>query len=383
MPRLTFRKVSSGNGVKTAILNAKQVAKAIGRSLGCVTQWFGYALAVQAKQGQNQNQDQIILNGDHSDNRKLLNSLYEFIDIFVLCPACQNPETTMDVKDKNLFLHCHSCGNTSQVVSNKAAYVLKMADWIIQHIASENKQQPSTATTQVKGRIDAIDEFQKNVGGTDDGSQGVYINIEELTALQKSLEPQAETAPAETVSAEEIDKFFDEITKMCATDCSDIEIYKKFAPFAEKAQMNSSSKLKMIFEALFGGQPQKLLEIIEKRRSLLIRFTMEESSQRDMLSFMSQYICRTHPELMTSAPIIWYKLFDNEIIEEAAIQNWRQKPSSRFEKDKQKAQDLRNAILKDFFTWLAEAQFEQSESSDEEVVPEAKEEDDDLDIDNI
>lgn len=397
MQKLAYRRVSSGNGVKTAILNANEVAKAIGRSLSCLNQWFGYSLAVQAKQGKNQNQDQIILNGNHSDNSTLIDSLYEFIDNFVLCPACQNPETIMEVQNKKLYLHCHSCGNVSPVQPTNHAPVQKMIDWLVLHVNTEKDKQPMAATTQVKGRIDAIDDFKKESEGKEDGSQGVYINVEELQALSNQLEPKVEEPQAPTPKPEELDEFFNKMHELCRTDISNDDLYKEFASFFNKySTINNSTKLSLIIEALFLDAGKEFLNIIQKRNTFLIKFTLDESSQKDFLYLMGRFICKINPQLMSSAPIIFYTLYNNEIFEEPAYQIWLKKPSTRVEKSfKAEAADLKNNILKEFTNWIQTAKYDENDktSSDEENDEQQEEdeaqqekkndEDEDLDIDNI
>lgn len=398
MPRLTYRKVSSGNGVKTTILNAKDVARAIGRSLTCLNQWFGYALAVQSKQGKNQNQDQLILNGNHSEHNILIDSLYEFIDNFVLCPACKNPETMFEVQNKKLFLHCHSCGNVSPVQPTSHGPVQKMIEWLVLHVDSEKNKQPTVATTQVKGRIDAIDDFQKSEQGKEDNGAGVYINVEELTALANQLEPKADESQTPTPQPEEVDAFFNKFQSLAHTDISNDDLYKEFASFFNKyPSINTSTRLSMVIEALFLNQDKEILNIIQNRNTFLIRLTLDESSQKDFLYLMGRFVCQTSPKLLSSAPIIFYTLYDNEIFEEPAYQIWLKKPSQRIEKTfKNEAADLKNNVLKEFTNWIQTAKYDETEepSSDEENVPENdedednaeagnKEEDDDIDIDNI
>lgn len=395
MPRLTSRKVSSGNGVKTAILNAKDVAKAIGRSLTCLNQWFGYALAVQSKQGKNQNVDQLILNGNHSEHNELIDSLYEFIDNFVICPACKNPETTFEVQNKKLFLHCHSCGNVSPVQPTSHAPVQKMIEWLVLHVDSEKNKQPMTATTQVKGRIDAIDDFQKSEQGKEDTGAGVYINVEELTALSNQLEPKAEEPQTPAPPPEEIDAFFNKFQGLAHSDISNNDLYKEFSSFFSKYPMiNTSTQMSMVIEALFLDHDQQMLDIIKTRNTFLIRLTLDESAQKDFLYLMGRYICQINKKLMSSAPIIFYTLFENEIFEEPAYQIWLKKPSQRIEKQfKNEASELKNNILKDFTNWIQTAKYDENEepSSDEENVEENAEEnaeaqhkeEEDIDIDNI
>ena len=380
MQRVTSRTQSSGNGIKTAILNANTVAKAIYRQPGQICQWFGYALAVQAKPGQTP--EQIFLNGQH-DARKLQDSLYEFIDTFVICPACQNPETQMVNKEGRLCLHCKACGASTEPTI-KTNYQQKMYDWLKSHITTETPK-ASGVTTQVKGKIDLIDEFQKSAASSEGTGQGVYINTEELAALLKAIEApkQGGEQLSESDMDAYVDAFFTSFEKDCAGDVSDNELYKRFNTLAEKTKMNAASQINMLFQALFKSD-SNLLQVIEKRRALLIRFLLSEKEQCDFLGLMGKFVCQDAPKLMTSAPVIWHCLFDNEVVEDAALKTWRKK-TSRFEKDKKKAQELRD-ILKPFYHWLDEAPFEEvveeEEVAEEEHKEEAKE-DSDIDIDAI
>ncbi|OHT14960.1 Domain found in IF2B/IF5 family protein [Tritrichomonas foetus] len=384
MPALASRQISSGNGIKTAILNAKPIAKAIGRTPASLTQWYSYSQAIQAKQAQNQGQ--IVLNGDH-DNKKLLASLYEFIDTFVLCPVCQNPETTMDRRGQGLILHCNSCGNTSQVNATKTAYMIKMNDWILSHLTTESRS--GTATTNDRaGKIDLIDAQHEAESKNEGTGQGVFIDVEELEKIRKSLEGEVNQEKPQPVSAEEENAFFEKLTSLCrSADSSDTEIYRELRNYQNRAGMKDSSMILMLFEALFADEPLKILDVIVKHRSLLLLMTMNETNQRDFLSFLCQFICKTHPELMSSAPVIFYTLYDNEIIEDAGVSLWLKKASARFEKDKQKASDLRNVILKDFLKWINEAAYEETEEPEnppeQSHNDENDEKEEDLDIDSI
>ena len=144
----------------------------------------------------------------------------------------------------------------------------------------------------------------------------------------------------------------------------------------------------MEFKAIIDGHVNDLLDVINKRKALLILLTMKEETQRDLLCLTSQYITQTHPELFTSAPIIWYTLYDDEIVEIPALQAWYKKPSSRFEKDKVKAGNLRTVILAPFYEWLEKAEFEEVIEAPKEVIVKEeeeapKDEEEDIDIDNI
>ena len=110
MPKLLAKVEGTGNGIKTVIVNASVVAKALNRPTTCenkidilfkqfplfrlldVTKIFGCELGAQVQM--NAKEDRYIVNGAHNCE-KLQHLLDGFIKQFVLCPNCDNPETKL------------------------------------------------------------------------------------------------------------------------------------------------------------------------------------------------------------------------------------------------------------------------------------------------
>lgn len=42
-------------------------------------------------------------------------AIYKFIDEFVLCKQCSNPETMMEIKKKKTFMQCKACSYKSEI----------------------------------------------------------------------------------------------------------------------------------------------------------------------------------------------------------------------------------------------------------------------------
>lgn len=368
MPRLTPRKMSSGNGVKTSIINSSDIAKAINRTQACLTQWFGYALACQSRISSQSNQ--IVLNGDHSP-KKLQDSLYEFIDYFILCPCCSNPETTMDKKGNQLLLHCHACGKTEAACQGAhPSYVQKTLDWILSHMTTEQKQ-TQNVTTRTRGRLDEIDEFQQQKANeVDDAGTGLAIDVDDLKKAETEID--AKTAKAKLTQDQE-EEYIEKLKKQLAGEESDLEIFEEFSSVAESGGWSSLTRLNIIYECLFNGATKELLDILKDRRGFLIRMLPDDDTQKDFLQFMAKYIEKDHPELLSSAPIIWYTLYDNEIVEDGGMQKFiSSRISKRFE-DPAKGKELRK-LLDKFYKWLesAEIEPEPEEPEDEEPAPAAE-----------
>jgi hypothetical protein len=178
------------------------------------------------------------------------------------------------------------------------------------------------------------------------------LNVEELDAILKSF-----------TGIDKEDVFVARLTTACAGDVPDGAIFPQLKDYWEKAKLPVAGRLLMLIVLLF-TDPRELLNVIVRRRSLLIRALPDDSSQRDFLSIMSKYLCQDHPEYLTSAPIVFYTLFENEICEEVAFKAWEKRPSSRFEEDKAKAQEIRR-LMQGFIKWLDEAELEPQELPNE------------------
>jgi translation initiation factor 5 len=84
------------------------------------------------------------------------NALYDFIDLFILCPACENPETLMRPKGNGLELHCRACGARSKVQPGKNKAAQKMLPWILKNINGKVLQQAQGGSDRP---VDTLDDF--------------------------------------------------------------------------------------------------------------------------------------------------------------------------------------------------------------------------------
>lgn len=100
MPPLQIAHESS----RTVLVNLEQVAKALYRDPFHILKYMGMGLGcTQVKDG-----TRYALNGNF-EGRRLQSFVYDFIDAFVLCRACGNPETRF-VDSDGLRRSCNSCG---------------------------------------------------------------------------------------------------------------------------------------------------------------------------------------------------------------------------------------------------------------------------------
>lgn len=113
MPILLTKIEGKGNGIKTVIPNMSDVSRALSRPPTYPTKFFGCELGAQTTF--DEKNDRYIVNGAH-DATRLRELLDVFIDKFVLCKSCKNPETDLViVKGDNILRNCKACGEHTGV----------------------------------------------------------------------------------------------------------------------------------------------------------------------------------------------------------------------------------------------------------------------------
>jgi translation initiation factor 5 len=116
MPPLTTKIEGKGNGIKTVIPNMSDVARALSRPPTYTTKFFGCELGAQTSF--DEKNDRYIVNGAHNADR-LRELLDVFIDKFVLCKSCKNPETELVIlksgRLEDIIRDCKACGERTGV----------------------------------------------------------------------------------------------------------------------------------------------------------------------------------------------------------------------------------------------------------------------------
>jgi len=112
MERLLSKIEGKGNGIKTVVANLSSVSQSLARPPAYVIKYFGFELGAQTNT--NPTDDRWIINGAHEAS-KLQDHLDGFINKFVLCKSCKNPETDINIKDGRILLDCKACGQRTQV----------------------------------------------------------------------------------------------------------------------------------------------------------------------------------------------------------------------------------------------------------------------------
>ncbi|GAO48781.1 eukaryotic translation initiation factor 5 [Saitoella complicata NRRL Y-17804] len=394
MPRIQSKIEGKGNGIKTVIPNLSDVARSLERPPMHVTKWFGFELGAQTSM--NADTDRYIVNGAH-DASKLQDSLDGFINRFVLCGACKNPETELVIqKDgKNITRDCKACGKQTKLdMKHKLSGVIlknppekkksksKSSEKVDKKDKKEKKskksKKESSEDDEEDGDLDAgsDDEFTKRlvaeaaalppvgeVADTGDWS----VDTSEAAMAKRVAELEAGIGKSTLIDNDEEEDEDDSDNPYAQLASwieeqdespSDVDLFKKIKELGIDTKHRT---LQVLGVCLFD---ENILKELEARAPLLTKLIGDsEKHQKAFLGGIEQLIA-SHEKLMAGVPKILLEIYQNDLIEEEVLQAWGAKASKKYvEKDVSKK--IRKAA-QPFLAWLEEADDDSEEESDEE-----------------
>ncbi|AET39692.1 translation initiation factor eIF5 Ecym_4671 [Eremothecium cymbalariae DBVPG len=386
MPPIQAKVEGKGNGIKTAVLNAADVARALNRPVAYIIKYFGFELGAQTSISVDK--DRFLVNGAHQPS-KLQDVLDGFINKFVLCGSCKNPETEITIaKDDDLVRDCKACGQrTPMDLRHKlSSFILKNPPDSMKD-GSRKKKKAATASANVRGGGISISDIAQGRSQAD-AEEGDYSDDDELarqinaaaSSLQQievkddewavDMSEEAVRARAlalqgsETSSAKytNLDAFGEWILSETADGKdeipNDVEIYKKAA---ELEQLQEPKIAYVLAQVLFD---EDIVEQISEHAPLLQKVLINDNFEKQFLGGLERFLGLERPKLIPILPKILLQLYNNDIISEEQIMDFGTRCSKRFV-PKEVSKKVRRAA-RPFITWLQSAESEE-EGSYEDV----------------
>lgn len=195
MPVLLTKIEGKGNGIKTVIPNMSDVARALSRPPTYTTKFFGCELGAQTSF--DEKNDRYIVNGAHDANR-LRELLDVFIDKFVLCRSCKNPETELVIlkvgRTEDIIRDCKACGERTGVdMRHKlTTYILKNPPVKIR------KGKKKTGAGDAAGGVGG-----GAAGDEEEGEEGAANGAESDDEMTKKIKAEAADLNTDTALAKE------------------------------------------------------------------------------------------------------------------------------------------------------------------------------------
>lgn len=378
MPPIQLKIEGRGNGIKTVVVNAAEVARALNRPPIYVLKYLGLELGAQATVV---GDERYVVNGVH-DAAKLQDVLDGFISKFVLCLLCKNPETEIVVtKDGNLERDCKACGTVSSIDPRS-----KLATYILKHppaLKGKKLKKLATATANMVGGGKTILDIAGSTAQEGEGNEAApegddddYLT-RKINAEAKNLAPAAEVADddwavdmleeAIRARAAELEALLLEGTNskaeayntfgewlLAAEDKDDlpldVEIYKKAS---ELLIVEDPETVQVLVQALFD---EDVALQIKAHAGLLTKLTTSESHQKALLGGLERWLGLDKPELIPAVPKILMVLYETDLVEEEVIQEWGSRVLKKYV-PKDVLKKVRKAA-KPFLQWLEQAEEE-------------------------
>lgn len=186
MPILTTKVEGKGNGIKTVIPNMVDVARALSRPPTYTTKFFGSELGAQTTF--DEKNERYIVNGAHDANR-LRELLDQFIEKFVLCKSCKNPETELVIlkqgRNEEIIRDCKACGERTGVDMRH-----KLTTFILKNPpVKENRKSKKKNTGDAAAGVGGAN------GATENGEEGDESDDD---MLSKKIKEEAAKLQADT-----------------------------------------------------------------------------------------------------------------------------------------------------------------------------------------
>lgn len=396
MEKLQAKIEGKGNGIKTVVVNLNTVAQSLARPPEYLIKYFGFEIGAQANA--KPTDDRWIINGAH-DAPKLQDLLDGFIDKFVLCKKCKNPETEVILKDNRITLDCKACGQRSEVDPR-----LKLSTFIVRKTPGKGgKKDKKSRRDKKKDKDETNGEKNGSPGdsnASDEGDDGEIpaasddeivagaekINIEDedeeevkwsVDVSEEAVKARAKDLPEDLKrtliieGGEEDDEeggatIYDQLGSWIIKEAednggvakvSDIEIYKKAK---ELGIENKHKTLTVLAQTIFDD---KIVKQIPTRAAMLKKLITSERHEKAFLGGTERFLGKDHPELIPQVPAILLGYYQNDLVSEDVLKAWGSKGSKKYV-DLPTSRKVRKAAEK-FLEWLSTADSDESEEESE------------------
>jgi translation initiation factor 5 len=393
MPLLLTKIEGKGNGIKTVVPNMADVARALSRPPTYPTKFFGCELGAQTSS--DDKNERYIVNGAH-DASRLRELLDVFIDKFVLCRSCKNPETDLIIlksgRNEDIVRDCKACGERTDVDMKH-----KLVTFILKNPPKNPKKSKKGVKGETNGNGGGVHASAPSVPGDENTGGSGGDSDDELTkkikaeAAELSTETKlaaqdwsADTSP-EAVKAR-VKALESQVGGLTLTPAgglgddegSDDDVNSPYAQFGrwveenkgdagvsavqiyQKAQEFGVEKkhktVLVLVQALF---TEEVAKEVDTYKALLAKMVTSEKHQKALLGGIERLVGLAHPELIPSVPKILMALYQIDVLEEDVVTQWGTHVSRKYV-DKETSKKVRKAS-EPFLKWLEDADDDESE----------------------
>ncbi|TFB01769.1 Eukaryotic translation initiation factor 5 [Trichoderma ghanense] len=408
MERIQTKIEGKGNGIKTVVVNLPSVAQSLARPGSYVIKYFGFELGAQTNI--DPKDDRWIINGAH-DAAKLQDHLDGFINKFVLCKKCKNPETDVVIKDDHIVLDCKACGQRTDVDLR-----LKLSGFILKNQPKKGKKDKAERRAAKKAKQNGQAAKENGQGSGEDGSENgsneaaengdvsddefQKMQAEAITAASKNdvqvkedewavdMTPEAVKArqaqlPDELKQKLNIgggedededgegggntvyDEFGNWINQQ-AEEKGGIDNVDSINIYVKAKELGIESKHRSVLVLVQTVFDKNIVAQIPKRASMLKQFVTSEKHEKALLGGTERLIGslgKENPEMYQQVVKVLQLYYHHDLVSEEVVIPWGSKASKKYV-DVSTSRKVRKAA-EPFINWLKEADEEESSEEDE------------------
>lgn len=380
MPVLQVKVEGKGNGIKTVIPNMSDIARALARPPTYTTKFFGCELGAQTTF--DEKFDRYIVNGAHQADR-LRELLDVFIEKFVLCSNCKNPETELMIvgRDEIIWRDCKACGHRGHVDNRHklCTFILKNPPESSKKKSKKDKKSKATtgesSANPTEGNSDedgqnSQDELTKRIEG-----EAVDEKTAEATSTLKDQDWSADTSAGAvkarmkslevgiqsslTLGDDDDDEngggpygVLSEWLISNRETATDAEILVK----AKELGIEKKHKtVQILAQNLF---TENAVKEVAKHHALFVKMVNSEKHQKSLLGGIEQLCGEVYPSLVPlGVPKIIMEFYQADVLDEDIIKQWGTHVSKKYV-DKETSKKVRRAC-EPLLKWLDEAEDEE------------------------
>lgn len=295
--------------------------------------------------------ERYIVNGSH-DAAKLQDILDGFIQKYVLCSNCKNPETELSVSTKRgqISTTCKACGHHAILTHRDklAAYIIKCPPGCEASSAAaangkeskKSKRNKDKNKTEQENESDepADDSAAKENGSDraheddddwceDTGEDAVAKRMSELTSGVNRIMASSDL---EKSSEERLQIFFEHVKKKLDETGQaggfDVNAQKEIVAEAERLEVRDKAIL-VLCELLFN---ENIIQQIKLHRNLFVRFCADRpKAQKYLLRGLELTVKEYQGQLLPKVTHLLKSFYDLDVLEERVIVDWAERKNKK------------------------------------------------------
>ena len=355
------------------------------------TKFFGCELGAQTTF--DDKAERYIVNGAHQADhlRKLLDT---FIDKFVLCGHCKNPETDLKItKDGMILRDCKACGARSDVDMRH-----KLTTFITKNPPPKKKKGEKGASKSAGQSVEESNGGNDEAGSDDELTQRINAEAADLPSTEKrakddegwSVDTSEEAVKARVKALEgglqsslvldgddddnDEDSPYNQFGLWLLAnrkggeegrECTAAEVFKK----AQELGIEKKHKaVQVLVQGLFTDD---VVAELKKYGPVVAKMTTSEKHQKSLLGGVERLAGVQYPTLVPNGvPKVLMSLYQLDALDEEVIKTWASHVSKKYV-DKDTSKKVRKAAGP-FVTWLDEADDDDDDDDDDDEEEEPK-----------